>query len=126
MLISFTKFLDKIESGAKTQTIRSPRIVPIEQGEHLYLCWNPFTKDKRKIGDSICTKITPIVIKENHIKVGGAIVDYLPSLEYFAQRDGFESWDEMKKYFSPKFGDPLVMIEWEYPFAIDNLQQIQH
>ena len=126
-LISFSVFLDKIESGAKVQTIRSLRKYPIKEGEKLRLWWKSRSpKEGRFWGESVCVKIIPIVINEVAVKVGTAIVSYPISLEYFAQRDGFSSWDEMKKYFSPKFGDPLVMIEWEYPFSIDNLQQIQH
>jgi len=115
-LISFSVFPDKIESGAKVQTIRSLRKYPIKEGDRLYLwCKSRSPKDKRKLGESICSKITPIVINENHIKVGGAIVHDRLSLEHFASRDGFDSWSEMKEYFRPKFGEPLVIIEWEYP-----------
>jgi len=118
-LISFSVFPDKIESGAKVQTIRSLRKYPIKEGDRLYLWWKSRSpKEKRKLGESVCVKITPVVINAGAIKVGTAIVDYPLSLEYFAQRDGFESWDEMKEYFRPKFGDPLEVIEWEYPFLI--------
>jgi len=115
-LISFSVFPDKIESGAKVQTIRSLRKYPIKEGDNLYLWWKSRSpKEKRKLGESVCVKITPIVINEDFVKVGDSIVDSPLSLEHFASRDGFDSWDEMKEYFRPKFGDPLVIIEWEYP-----------
>jgi len=116
-LISFSVFLDKIESGAKVQTIRSLRKYPIKEGDRLYLWWKSRSpKDKRKLGESVCTKITPIVINEDYIQVGGAILDSYPPMDCFAKLDGFDSLEEMQEYFRPKFGDPLVMIEWEYPF----------
>jgi len=116
-LISFSVFLDKIESGAKVQTIRSLRKYPIKEGEKLRLWWKSRSpKEGRFLGESVCVKITPIVINEDHIKMGGVILDSLTALGYFARRDGFASWDEMTKYFRPRFGEELVMIEWEYPF----------
>ena len=116
-LISFSKFLNEIECGAKTQIIRPPKIVPIEQGDHLYLYWMPHSpKDKKKIGESTCIKITPVVINEDYIEVGGEILDYHPQTECFAQSHGFKSWDEMRESCRPSFWQPLVIIEWEYPF----------
>ena len=118
-LISFSVFQDKIESGAKTQTIRSLRKYPIKEGDHLYLWWKCRSpKEKTKIGESVCVKVIPIVINEDSIKIRDAIVDYPLTLEYLAKLDGFESWREMKEYFRSRFGEPLVVIEWEYPFLI--------
>ena len=118
-LISFSVFREKIESGAKVQTIRSLRKYPIKEGDRLRLWWKSRSpKEGRFLGESVCVKIIPIVINEDSMKIRDAIVDDILSLEYLAKLDGFDCWAGMKEYFQPRFGDPLVVIEWEYPFLI--------
>ena len=124
-MISFSMFKSKILAGLKTQTIRSPRKYPIKKGDYLSLWWKVRTQEGYKFGDSTCTKITPVLIYEDHVEIKTPMCTAYPStniwqpstLELFATDDGFESWQEMLGYFRPRLGEPLEIIKWQYPFT---------
>ena len=56
-LLGFTKLLDKLLDGSKTQTIRRIRKHPIKVGDKLYIYWKLRTKQCQKLGEGIATKI---------------------------------------------------------------------
>lgn len=56
-LIGFTKLLNKLLDGSKTQTIRKERKHPIKVGDKLYIYWKLRTKECRKLGEAKVTKI---------------------------------------------------------------------
>jgi len=56
-LLGFTKLLDKLLDGTKTQTIRKPRKHSIKKGDKLFIYWKLRTKQCRKLGEGIVTKI---------------------------------------------------------------------
>ena len=56
-LLGFTKLLDKLLDGSKTQTIRLPRKHPLKVGDRLFIYWMLRTKNCRKLGEGVITKI---------------------------------------------------------------------
>lgn len=56
-LLGFTKLLDKLLDGSKTQTIRVPRKRSLYVGEKLYIYWRLRTKNCFKLGEGIITDI---------------------------------------------------------------------
>lgn len=112
------RFADKVESGEKTQTIRAFRKIPIKVGEILYLYTGLRTKHARKLGEGKCTSNGVIEIRSDAIYIrrrsskvwiGGK------KLDQFARSDGFESWEDMKKWWLNVHGLPFTgnIIEWE-------------
>lgn len=56
-LLGFTKLLPKLLDGTKTQTIRKPRKHPFKVGMTVQIYWKLRTKQCRKLGEGIITKI---------------------------------------------------------------------
>ena len=56
-LLGFTKLLNKLLDGSKTQTIRLPRKYPLKVGDKLFIYWLLRTKYCKKLGEGIVTKI---------------------------------------------------------------------
>ena len=56
-LLGFTKLLDKLLDGSKTQTIRRPRKHPIKVGDTLFIYWKLRTKECKKLGEGMVTRI---------------------------------------------------------------------
>lgn len=109
-LISCSVFEDKILDGTKPHTIRH-RIKPPVIGENLHLWWKSRTKDKRFLGTTICTRVSPISIdpfdKTVHInerKISPKSVHAL------ARKDGFESIAKFWEFFSEE--KEASLIEW--------------
>jgi hypothetical protein len=116
-LLSSSVFKDKILSGAKRQTIRAPRKIPIKVGDTLYMWWKSRSPQREKLGEANCTKTTPITIQKTK-----AILTYTDSGDYeiahldkFAQADGFDNWQQMIEFFDKTHGLPFtgVLIEWD-------------
>ncbi len=105
-----TRFADAVASGQKRQTIRAIRVnghaMP---GDTLQLYTGLRQGTARKLidPDPICVKSVPIKITQNGVTVGGLPHDP----EAFARADGFESFDDMKKFFELPFTGRLIV--WE-------------
>jgi len=56
-LLGFTKLLSKLLDGSKTQTIRRIRKQPIKSEDKLYIYWKLRTKQCKKLGEGIATKV---------------------------------------------------------------------
>lgn len=56
-LLGFSKLLPKLLDGSKTQTIRKPRKRAWKLGDKLYIYWKLRTKQCRKLGEGIVTKV---------------------------------------------------------------------
>lgn len=56
-ILNFTKLLDKLLDGSKTQTIRKPRKRPLELGDLLHLYWRNRTPHSHKLGYAIITDL---------------------------------------------------------------------
>lgn len=119
-LINFQKqFADDVRSGKKRQTIRAPRKYPIKAGETLYLYTGLRTKNTEKLVEVECKSVDEIYISRAGlatIKNDGEVVS-LPYVEFqedFAKADGFDSWKDMRKWFSDTHGLPFtgILIKW--------------
>jgi len=111
------RFADQVESGQKRQTIRLQRKRPIVVNDKLYLYTGMRTKHCRKLGETYCRQVTPIKMGRNyvHLMTEGEPWDMgPPAREWFARRDGFDSWKAMCQWFSRQHGLPFegVLIVW--------------
>jgi hypothetical protein len=113
--INFTVFIDKIESGAKRQTIRQTARCKV--GDMLQLYTGMRHKNCRKLGDAVCEAIYPIHIEKNGYGVGDArvIIRHPIRLNAAAYLDGFKCWDDMAQFFEKQYGLPFegVLILWK-------------
>ena len=99
------RFVRPILDGAKDQTIRPPRKVPIRPGQTLHLFTGMRTKRCRRIATVPCARVGAVLID---FTVGCVAVKFdngsrfygcLESLNTFAQADGFASWGEMRAFW---------------------------
>jgi hypothetical protein len=128
-LYNFKKrFVPFIESGEKTHTIRAKRKYPSKAGDMLYLYEGLRTKRARRILLTKCVRVDDIEIfvtgwnkripePKAVIWIGGLKLSE-DEIEAFAQRDGFESFADMMKFWQddrrefPLRGD---VIHWRFP-----------
>ena len=114
-LINFQKqFVPDVESGKKKQTIRAPRKHPIRKGDALYLYTGLRTRYAKKLKEVKCTGIEDVVIGKREYKTGKGVWSGYLDLDYFAQKDGFKSWQEMIKWFEKTHTLPFKgwLIKW--------------
>jgi hypothetical protein len=80
-IIGFTRLLDKLMDGTKTQTIRNPRKQPLKVGDKLIIYWKLRTKKCKKLGEAIITKI----VRKKFYEIGpeDAIKDGCKNLDEF-------------------------------------------
>jgi hypothetical protein len=114
-----SRFAEKIISGAKRQTIRSiGKRRHARPGETLQLYTGMRTRQCRKIGEAVCSRVNSIKIFFDPPRV--VIDDWAPcelpdELEAFAQSDGFENWADMEAFWNDAHGlEPFagVLIQW--------------
>lgn len=134
-LLSFTVFKEKILDGSKTQTIRKMRKHPIKMGDKLYLYWHCRQKDCEKIGVSVCTDVCTVRIDQTYwlgkqrlqislfdeqtqdkngwINLWNPLSPTL--INDISRKDGFDSEDDMLKWFSKTHTLPEVfqLIRWK-------------
>ena len=117
-----SQFADLVESGEKRQTIRRRRKRQTKVGDMLYLYAGMRTKSCRKLGEAVCTAVTPIRIVE------GAVIFWLwpgeerhtltvfgkGALQALAERDGFKTASEFFTWFDEQYGLPFTgeLIQW--------------
>ncbi len=114
------RFADPVETHTKRQTIRRVWKRPIKVGDTLYLKTGMRTKHCRKLRTVVCLECRPITINEHSISLltPGYTVELWPEggpLEWFAFRDGFQSWVDMREWFKARYGLPFegVLITWK-------------
>lgn len=114
-ILSFKKrFAGKVRNGRKRQTIRAVRKYPITPGETLYLYTALRTKYAEKLREVKCKAVLNITIylnsglidvlettKHAHVRYTYCTTD---NLNYFARRDGFKNWDDMKAFWIAEHG----------------------
>jgi hypothetical protein len=110
------QFVTLIETGAKRQTIRSPRKRHTKPGEALQLYTGMRTKTCRKLitPDPICISVVPLLMyDELGIKLNDRWLTK-DELTQIAMADGFGSWDECFRFFKEVHGFPFqgVLIQW--------------
>jgi hypothetical protein len=113
--INFTRFIDKVLSGEKRQTIRRIRKKnPIKPGVVLQLYTGQRTKAARKLVDAVCTSVTPIRITYTQVWLDGKPLPDHVRME-LAQKDGFDGLADFHGFFMKHYGADFngVVIEWD-------------
>ena len=100
------RFRQPILAGTKTQTIRAPRKRHAAVGEEMQLYTGMRTKYCSIIAKTTCrsTQVIEIHIERDRIILhSGISVGQEPivgrALDTFAERDGFETWADMKAFW---------------------------
>ncbi len=108
------QFVTQVVFGGKRQTIRPERKRPIKPGDTLHLYTGMRAKRCRKLRMASCLDVRPITLYAGHyvLTVGG--YGGFDTLNRFARKDGFDSWEEMRDWFDKRYGLPLegVLITW--------------
>ena len=98
------EFIDKILTEEKSQTIRPTRKHPIKVGDRLYLYTGQRTKQCRKIGEAVCSKVSPIAIstcsfeREYRVILDGREMTQREIRE-ISSADGFEDIKDFLSFF---------------------------
>lgn len=117
-------FVAPIQAGTKRQTIRPPRKRPIPIGAALSLrYWSekPYRSPQIEFATTVCAITLCVRIEREFISLSRCGVPWqgVRDLNAFARGDGFESWEEMREYFTSRFGYGLpfdgVLYGWEGP-----------
>ena len=112
------RFAGAVLSDEKRQTIRRVWKRPITPGMMLSLYTGLRTKRCEPIGCHVCLAVRVILIGTTSIQLAdqGALDVYVAAswLNYFAYKDGFVDWPEMRDWFDELYGLPFegVLIEW--------------
>lgn len=114
------RFADLVASGEKQQTIRAPRrgrSRHARSGETINLFTGLRTKQVRRLKEATCTGCYPIMIHRDSIHIGwpeGTKNLIASDADTFAQADGFESFDDMQRWFQKTHELPFlgVLIQW--------------
>lgn len=116
MLLTFTKpqFKDLIKQGIKQHTIREDKNNRWKVGNSIqfWMC-NPrniHAKNKpHQFGIGVCSKVVPISIypKNDAIICDGYGLS-MSEIEDLAINDGFESWEDMKTFFTEDFVGKII------------------
>jgi len=114
------QFADGVERGIKTNSIRPDRKNPIKIGDTLYLYTGMRTKQCRKLGEGICTKIEDIMI-DFILEVGAPIILLdghglaETSCEVLARKDGFRNAYDFCMFFEKQYNLPFCgkLFTWE-------------
>lgn len=102
---SFNKqFIEPIVLGRKCQTIRAARKRHARAGEDLQLFTGMRTRACRLIGTGLCSQAAPIALwfSKGEVRLGNSFAVIASSrmeLDEFAQRDGFDGWSEMRRFW---------------------------
>jgi hypothetical protein len=94
------QFVDDVESGRKTQTIRQSSRA--KAGDRIQLYTGQRTKACRKLGEAVCIDSTYIGMTARGITLGD--VSLFPrNDDQFAKADGFPDYATMWRWFSERY-----------------------
>jgi hypothetical protein len=115
---SFQKqFLDSIQRGDKTHTIRSKRKARPQHGQRFVAYYGMRTKQCRKILEGTITRVQDIQITENHLHVRFVTIDdeilNEDECEQLARRDGFEDFGRMMSFWNGRTPFSGDLIHWK-------------
>lgn len=104
----------KVESGECHQTIRQIRKYPIKVGQTLYHWQQQRTRQRRKLGESICAAVVSIRIDYGRIWVDDKYLDYDECVA-IAIADGFDDLAAFFSFFYSNYVYPFegVVIQWD-------------
>jgi len=122
--LNFTKFVDEVECGLKTQTIRRTRKRPIKAGDRLHLFAGARTKHCRRLsppGGATCYYVADIEIYRHPyyfgvgVKLDGVACSINEGRAIIVD-DGFESESSFFDFFVPNIGDVFhgYLIRWDW------------
>lgn len=114
------RFIDPIESGAKTQTIRAPRKRHARVGEQLQLYTAMRTKHCRLLARSKCVDVSTVRLDFEADRIEnldtGMAWTTRDDLNAFAVRDGFADFEDMRAFWKAEHPDTPqfegVLIRW--------------
>lgn len=112
--LSFQKrFAPAIISCAKTQTIRAQRKRPIKVGDKLYLFTGMRTPQCKKIKETVCIFSRYVNIDRDGIVWADG--ERVNAVDVFAMRDGFDTFEDMVKWFDKVHQLPFYgqVIRWQ-------------
>jgi len=124
MLLGFKPQFEKpIRAKQKRHTIRGKRrgLRQIRVGDRLDCYVNSRQKSMRLLGRWPCTRIQDIRIKGRFHRyggfIGGVLIDGVQLMqdecEALAKSDGFQSWDEMTRFWRGRLPFHGDMIHWD-------------
>jgi hypothetical protein len=114
-------FAPAVQSGKKTHTIRNPRKNPIKVGDRLYLYTGMRTKNCKKLGEAICTKLQRIRLSISNSGILEVLIDGQQLTDFgikdLAIADGFQCVEDFQYFFFKKKLYPqrknMDIIHWE-------------
>ncbi len=122
MILAFSKpeFIDKIKNGTKTQTIRADKNQRWKPGKRIHFRFG-FARVKGKptfqFGTGVCSQVEFVSIFPSKNRVcnhaTGQIIEGKELLNEFAQRDGFNTWNDMKGFFTKDFFGRIIYWDWK-------------
>jgi|GEM_PF-728844 len=124
MIVNFTVFVDKVEDGRKTQTIRKLRKGKrqIKVGDMLQLYYRQRFPDRKLIRETPCTGIDRIVIAtlSRRVSVNDKNLKYGEIIE-LAHLDGFDSEESFFHFFRKQYVLLFdgVIVKWDKPKKTD-------
>jgi hypothetical protein len=117
-----SRFAPLVKSGQKRQTIRANgKRRPPRPGENLFLYTGQRQSGCVKLGEAICTRVTPISIsaRQKHISMPSQVTHSWQLLtpeemDVLAIADGFTGAAELFQWIQENHGDTLSgnLIEW--------------
>lgn len=113
-LLSFSLNRDKIESGAKSHTIRF-RANPPSVGEYLFLWWKSRTKERDLMGVSICKRVDKIIVDIDNetVSINGKRLTE-KGIKKLAIADGFSTIEDFWLFFQSNAEGWLIWWEADY------------
>lgn len=115
-LLGFKKrYAADVEALTKRQTVRRRRLDGRDPkpGQTLYLYTGLRSKDCRKIGEHVCTRVEPVKVEWNELVIGAFSQDW-EKREAFAKADGFSCWREFAAFIGATHGLPFegIVVHW--------------
>jgi hypothetical protein len=109
------RFATMVARGSKRQTIRLIGKRRVDVGQRFVAYQGMRTKAAEKLCEGVITAVTPVLIARESVRVQGELIADLPNLDKFAQRDGFEDWEDLKLWFVSFHLLPFhgILIQWE-------------
>lgn len=114
------RFAPLVKERQKLQTVRPNRKIPIKVGDELsFRQWSgtPYASPQIVLGESVCTKTEPFTLTRtssdmSFIYLGSSVCC---DDDGFARADGFESFQDMVKWFTENHKLPFdgTVIYWK-------------
>jgi len=112
VLMFGAQFAQKVESGAKMQTVRrTPKRMPRAGDIFDGRAWSglPYASAQRKLMEAPICKVSKIEIRCDGMWLDGTWIP-LNMMYWFAASDGFHSTQDMLEWFASSYGLPFVGI----------------